>query len=81
MEKYTEQGQRLQRFLEVSDFSQRSFATLVGSHQSIISRIKSGQIRPGIDLASRIEAATNGEFKPSDWAAVKSDPATSGVGQ
>lgn len=81
MEKYTKQGQRLQIFLKVSETSQRSFADVVGSKQSIISRIVSGRIRPGIDLACRIEVATDGKFKPSDWASVTTENTTLGVGQ
>lgn len=69
MKHFRETGERLGDYLALKNQSQRDFAERVGSHQSIISRIVRGKIRPGIDLAYAIEAETNGSVKASFWAA------------
>jgi transcriptional regulator with XRE-family HTH domain len=69
MKHFRKSGKRLGDYLAQKKQSQRDFAHRVGSHQSIISRIVAGKIRPGIDLAYSIEAETNGSVKASSWAA------------
>lgn len=47
--------------------NQRAFSEMVGVHKSIISKIESGVAKPGLDLAARIERATDGQVKAISW--------------
>lgn len=60
--------EKLSAYLDDRKISQRSFASEARSHQSIISRILAGDIRPSIDLAARIQAVTSGAVMAADWA-------------
>lgn len=76
MNKYVNQGERLRTFLASESMSQRDFAEKVGCKQSIISRIVSGTVRPGIDLACQIQLATGDKLGPADWAAGQKEGAS-----
>ncbi|WP_299945299.1 helix-turn-helix transcriptional regulator [uncultured Ruegeria sp.] len=61
----------LANHLAAENISQRDFAVLVESHQSIISRIINGRLRPSLEMAFAIERATNGAVPASHWVEVK----------
>lgn len=55
-------------YLTKQGISQSDFAEIVNSRQSIISRIVNGKIRPSLDLAYRIEVATDKAVPAISWA-------------
>lgn len=57
----------LQQHLLDHQISQRAFALQVGVSPSIISRLVKRAIRPGLDLAARIERETGGQVKAVSW--------------
>jgi transcriptional regulator with XRE-family HTH domain len=61
----------LARYRRNAGISQRALARAVGVHHSVISRLERGQIRPGIRLAARIEAATGGAVTAVSFAGVQ----------
>lgn len=59
----------LAEHLATENISQRDFAARVGSHQSIISRVINGRLRPTLEMAFAIETATNGAVPARYWVA------------
>jgi transcriptional regulator with XRE-family HTH domain len=57
----------LATYLEQSDISQTDFAARVSTTVATISRIAAGSMRPGLDLAHRIEVETKGKVPLSQW--------------
>lgn len=51
----------LDEYLWKNKVRQRDFAALIGSTDSMVSWLRSGGRRPSVELAKRIEKATNGE--------------------
>ncbi len=57
----------LNRYLSENSISQSQFAAMVGTTQATVSRIASGKMRPGLDLAIAISRATDGAVSPDMW--------------
>lgn len=57
----------LRAYLTENRIRQEDFAVSVGSTQATISKLASGGVRPGLDLAVAIERATGGEVPASSW--------------
>jgi transcriptional regulator with XRE-family HTH domain len=47
--------------------SDADLAGLTGRDRSMINKIKRGMLKPTLELAGRIEAATNGEVPMQSW--------------
>ena len=58
---------KLAQYLADKKMSQEAFANSVGTTQATISRIKEGKMQPDIDLASRIQAQTEGHVDVASW--------------
>ena len=59
---------KLKEYLARLGVTQNRFAQEIGVEQATVSRLVNGIIRPGIDLAVRIESATGGDVPVSSWA-------------
>lgn len=59
---------RLTAYRKKHKLTQAAFGARVGATQSVICRIENGEVRPGLDLAFRIERETGGYLKASAWA-------------
>lgn len=57
----------LHEYLSREGLTQRAFASLVGVDQSIVSRLKKGEMTPSLPLAARIERATGGAVPMESW--------------
>jgi transcriptional regulator with XRE-family HTH domain len=57
----------LKTYLADSDETQAAFAERVRTTPATISRILSGTMRPGLDLAIEIEKATDGAVPANAW--------------
>ena len=68
MKKHITPNKLLENHLKEGGISQRKFASDIGSHQSIVSRILKGTLRPSIDIAFKIDATTNGAVPMRIWA-------------
>lgn len=64
---------RLIQYLKRSRLTQEAFAASLGVSQATISRIILQQAKPSLALAVRIEAATGGAVRPSDFFAQPHD--------
>lgn len=58
----------LRKYREKHSVSQTDFAKSVGVTQGIISKIERDDIRPGLDLAFKIEKETAGAVPAKTWA-------------
>jgi transcriptional regulator with XRE-family HTH domain len=58
---------KLETFLSERNKKPSVFAAEIGVSPSTITRILRGERSPGLDLVMRINAATKGKVKPSDW--------------
>lgn len=58
---------KLETFLTERNKKPSVFAAELGVSPSTITRIIRGERSPGFDLVMRIQAATKGKVKPSDW--------------
>lgn len=59
--------ENLASYLDTRGISQREFARLLDVDPSIVSRLVHGQMRPGLELAFRIERLTKGRIKAASW--------------
>lgn len=59
----------LAEYRTARNLSQRELAKILGTSQSIVCRIERGDIRPGLDLAFKIERVTGGAVQAASWAA------------
>ncbi len=57
----------LKTYLEETGEKQTDFAARVSTTVATISRIVGGTLRPSLDLAHRIERATNGRVPTEMW--------------
>lgn len=57
----------LKAYLKEQGESQTDFASRVGTTVPTISRIAAGNLRPALDLAHRIERATEGKVPTETW--------------
>ncbi|MGV1682950.1 helix-turn-helix transcriptional regulator [Sphingopyxis sp. NJF-3] len=57
----------LKTYLESHNIRQADFAAQVSTTPATISRIVSGSLRPALDLAHRIERATDGHVPTETW--------------
>lgn len=62
---------KLAAYLEETKEKQRDFASRVQTTDATVSRLLTGTLRPGLDLALRIEAATDGKVPPREWEAIE----------
>lgn len=69
----------LKEHLDATGTTQKDIAAEVGIDQSVMSRIVAGKIRPSLDVAFRIEAATGGRVLASSWAKLKRNNAGNGM--
>lgn len=67
MTRITGAMERLRAYLCENDVRQADFAAQVGTTQATISRLLNGVVRPGLDLAVAIEAATQGQVPVAAW--------------
>jgi plasmid maintenance system antidote protein VapI len=58
---------KLTDYLEETGEKQTEFAARVGTTDATVSRLVAGNLRPGLDLALRIERATDGKVPPREW--------------
>lgn len=58
---------KLQEYLTRNDIRQSAFAVAVGASQATISKLASGSMRPGLDLAIAIERLTDGAVPVASW--------------
>jgi len=56
----------LATYLEAHKKTQEAFAAEIGVKQATVSRLKRGK-RPSLELAAKIERATNGAVPASSW--------------
>lgn len=61
-------GMELAAHLATAGITQAAFARRVGTAQSVISRLSRGTIKPGLQLAIRIEQETAGAVPVEAWA-------------
>lgn len=59
----------LQTYLKDSGERQSAFAARVGTTPATVSRLCNGSLRPALDLAHRIETATEGQVPTEMWLA------------
>lgn len=57
----------LRSYLDTTGISQTDFAAKVATTVATVNRIAKGTMRPGLDLAHRIERATAGRVPLSQW--------------
>jgi ribosome-binding protein aMBF1 (putative translation factor) len=60
--------ERFDRWLDECGRSRSRVAAELGSYPSQVSRIASGERRPSIDMAAKIERLTGGAVRATDWA-------------
>jgi transcriptional regulator with XRE-family HTH domain len=65
---------KLRDYLTATGKSQRAFAREADIDTSFLSRLCSGEARPGLDLAFRLERLTAGAVPASSWTAEASAP-------
>ena len=58
---------KLANFLSRNNLTGAAFAAKINAHPSTVSRILAGSLIPTIDLAYRIQSATGGAVKFTDW--------------
>jgi transcriptional regulator with XRE-family HTH domain len=58
---------KLTQYLSDHGVSRAAFCELVGTSQAHLGRLLSGQARPGVALALRIESLTLGKVRAEDW--------------
>lgn len=63
-----EARERFDRWLDECGRSRSKVAEELGSYPSQVSRIASGERRPSIDMAAKIERLTSGAVRATDWA-------------
>lgn len=57
----------LKTYLEAEKVRQAEFAELVETTPATISRLAAGTMKPALELAHRIERATNGKVPTETW--------------
>lgn len=55
------------KYLAGHSISRRAFANKIGVHHSVVARWASGDARPGMDMAFKIERMTGGEVPVASW--------------
>lgn len=53
--------------MDASGLSRTEWAKRLGVSKSYLSQLASGQKRPSLDMAVRIERETDGAVRPCDW--------------
>ncbi len=61
----------LRGWRESLGLTQVEFAKKLGVPQTSLSAYETGRLRPGLDVALRIEAKTDGAVKAADWSIVR----------
>ena len=59
--------ERLKLWMRQHNIPQRSFAEKLGISQPTLSRYLRGDLKPTIDVVKKLDAATNGFMRASDW--------------
>ena len=59
--------ENLSHYAKETGLSQRELAKRLGVDPSIVSRLLNGQMRPGLELAVRIQRLTDGRVAASSW--------------
>ena len=59
--------ENLSHYAKETGLSQRELAKRLGVDPSIVSRLLNGQMRPGLELAVRIQRLTDGRVVASSW--------------
>ena len=59
--------ENLSHYAKETGLSQRELAKRLGVDPSIVSRLMNGQMRPGLELAVRIQRLTDGRVVASSW--------------
>lgn len=62
--------EQLSRYLKKNSIRQGEFAASVGVTQGVISRLVNGTTKPGLELAVRIDTATQGDVPVHCWVKV-----------
>lgn len=60
-------GMKLGTYLENNEISHTAFAVLIEATQATVSRYVSGARTPDMRMIARIEKATKGKVRVSDW--------------
>ena len=63
----------LAAYLQSQNKTQEAFAAEIGVRQATVSRLKRGK-RPSLQLAAKIERATQGAVSASSWVDQESNP-------
>jgi len=57
----------LSTYLKAQSVTQANFAELVGVSQGYIAKLCAGSKQPSLEVAKRVEKATDGDVKVSSW--------------
>lgn len=58
----------IREYRKTHGITQSELAVRLGVRQATISKLENGEIEPGLDLAFKIEDATDGTVKARSWA-------------
>ncbi len=58
---------KLASFLSANSIRQAVFAAQIGTSQATVSKLVNGDVRPSLELAVRIERATDGAVPVASW--------------
>lgn len=61
-------------YLDSNKIRQADFAERVGTTQGLISRLVGGRAKPSLDLAVRIQRATDGQVRADAWVSLAPTP-------
>lgn len=71
--------ENLDSYLKTRGIRQEDFAELIGVKQATVSRLKRGQMRPGLSLAIAIARATNNAVPIDAWVSIPDAPTQTGA--
>lgn len=57
----------LSKFLDENELSLQGFADVLGCSKAMVGFLKLGSAPPGLELACKIEKATDGKIRPDSW--------------
>lgn len=75
---FSNQDNKLVKWLKANDLNQGEFADTVGTYQTTISRLCRGSLVPTLELACRIEDATDGAVSHRYWLELQNEEAAHG---
>ena len=57
----------LAAYMERNSIKDDEFAVVIEKDRSLVNRLRRGHVRPTLEVAAKIEAATNGEVPMQAW--------------